>query len=354
MRAACAPALRYARLVTRANLMRSQLVAPILAVVREGRGLAAAAALARRHRLPADAVEAPEVVLPLATLRAFLDDAAATAGDPMLGVRVGQRFPRGGYGVVEFSARSAPTIREALVRLVRYVGLLNELVAVSLEEQDGVAVVEQRIAGEPMCVGRHGNEFFVAHLLGRARELSGAPVVPDRAWFAHDAPAEREIAALCQALGTTRVRFDAGANGVALPSDVLDVALRSSDPPLLSILDDTAAKALAGRGGGARLVGLVRERIRATLGESPPNLEAVARSLRMSRRTLQRRLADDGVAFGDLVDEVRRGLADDYVRDARRPLGEVAFLLGYAELSPFLRAFKRWTGKTPSEVRAAP
>ena len=73
----------------------------------------------------------------------------------------------------------------------------------------------------------------------------------------------------------------------------------------------------------------------------------------MSPRTLQRRLADEGARFHDLVDELRRELALEYVRDRRRPLGEIAYLLGYAELSPFLRAFKRWTGKTPSELRGA-
>jgi AraC-like DNA-binding protein len=71
----------------------------------------------------------------------------------------------------------------------------------------------------------------------------------------------------------------------------------------------------------------------------------------MSSRTLQRRLADEGVAFAALVDEVRRELALELVRDRARPLGEVAFLLGYAELSPFLRAFRRWTGKTPAAWR---
>jgi len=333
--------------------MRSQLVAPALAIVREAG--ADPRAMIDAYDLPDDAASAPEVVLPLARLRDFLDDAAARAREPMLGVRIAERFPRGGYGVVEFSARSAPTIRAAIARVVRYVALLNELVTVSLEEHGGTATVEQRIANEPLCVGRHGNEFFVAHLLVRARETSGARVVPARAWFAHPTPPERELASLCELLGTTRVRFDAGGNGLAFPAAALDTPLATSDPPLLAILDDAAEEALrlrSGRaGGGNRLVGLVRERIRTSLGEDPPSLASVARALKMSSRTLQRRLADEGVAFAALVDDVRRDLAEELVRDRRRPLGEVAFLLGYAELSPFLRAFKRWTGKTPAEWR---
>jgi len=66
---------------------------------------------------------------------------------------------------------------------------------------------------------------------------------------------------------------------------------------------------------------------------------------------VKHRLADEGTTFQKVLDDVRHELALELVRDARRPLGEVAFLLGFAELSPFLRAFKRWTGKTPAEYR---
>lgn len=329
--------------------MRSQLVAPTLAVVAEHAGARAASALATEFALPVDAATAAEVVLPLAALRGLLDRAAELAGIDELGVALAERFPRGGYGVLEYTCRSAPTIRAALERIVRYVGLLNELVVMSLDERDGVVVIEQRIPGEPACVGRHGNAFFLSYFLARAREVSHAPMVPVRAWFAHPAP--DDVAALCQALGTTHVRFGAGANGMALPAAQVDAPISSADPPLLSILEAQADRALAGVAPAARTAAIVRQQVRAQLGDGPPSLEGVATSLRLTRRTLQRRLADEGVAFQAIVDDVRRELALDYVKDARRPLGEIAYLLGYAELSPFLRAFKRWTGRTPSQVR---
>jgi len=327
--------------------MRSQLVAPLLALVRE-RGVDPAA-LIRRFELPADVLDAPEVVVPLPTLHALLDEAAAAARDPFLGLHLAARLPRGAYGVVEYTCRTAPTIREALARIVRYIGLLNELVTVSFEERDGLAVIEQRIAHEPRCVGRHGNEFFVAMLLLRARSLSGTPFVPVRAWFAHPRP--DDVSELVAVLGTGELEFDAGANGIAIAAAALDLPLATADPALLSLLDRQAEQGLAGVPASSRLVALVRRRIRDTLGESVPSLEQVAAALTMRPRTLQRRLADEGARFAELVDEVRRGLAVDYVRDRRRPLGEIAYLLGYADLSPFLRAFKRWTGKTPASYR---
>jgi AraC-like DNA-binding protein len=75
--------------------------------------------------------------------------------------------------------------------------------------------------------------------------------------------------------------------------------------------------------------------------------------LHVSERSLQRRLDAEGTSFAQLVDEVRRDLALRYVADARIALGEVAYLLGFAEPSPFYRAFKRWTGMTPSAARRA-
>jgi AraC-like DNA-binding protein len=329
--------------------MRSQLVAPLLALVRERGG--DPDALIERFGLPPAAGQDAEVVVPLATLRALLDAAAAEARDPFLGVHLAARLPRGAYGVVEYTCRTAPTIREALVRIVRYVGLLNELVTVTLEERDGAALIEHRIPGEPACVGRHGNELFVAMLLGGARALSGAPCRPVRAWFAHAEP--DDVSELLAVLGTSDVRFGAGHNGLLLPAEVLDLPLVTHDPALLSLLDRQAEQGLGGRPAASGLVTLVRRRLRDGLGEAPPTLEGVAAGLRMSARTLQRRLAGDGVRFQALLDEVRRDLALEYVRDRRRPLGEIAYLLGYAELSPFLRAFKRWTGKTPGELRDA-
>ncbi len=327
--------------------MRSQLVGPLLGLI-ERRG-GDVGALLRRFDLPPTAAAEDEIRVPLEGLRAILEAAALAAGDPDLGIHLGQQLPRGAYGVLEYSCRSAPTVRDALARITRYIGLLNELVTITAREERGVGIVEQSIAGEPQCLGRHGNEFFVVMLLHRARQLSGAPCLPERAWFAHAAPAEPR--GLFAAIGTDRVRWNAGKNGVALPQAVLDLPLSTADPTLLALMDRQAEQALAGRAAPTRFLGDVKARIAAGLDAAPPAIETLAAQLRLSRRTLQRRLADEGVSFQGLVDDVRRERALELVADPRRPLGEVAFQLGYAELSPFLRAFRRWTGTTPATWR---
>src|SRR5688572_25200498 len=161
--------------------MRSQLVAPLCALVRTAGG--DPVALLARFGLPPTAERDPEVVLPLADLRALLDAAEQATGDRFLGLHLAAHLPRGAYGVLEFTCRTAPTVREALVRIGRYMGLLNELVSVGFEERDRRGVIEQRIARDPRCVGRHGNEFFVATVLRGIRQLSGDPCRPERVWF---------------------------------------------------------------------------------------------------------------------------------------------------------------------------
>jgi AraC-like DNA-binding protein len=329
--------------------MRSPLVRPMLQFVRASGG--DPGRLIREFSLPATAETDPEAVLPLPALQAFFEAAEAAIADPFLGIHVAAHFKRGTYGVLEYSWRSAPTIREAMARLVRCIALLNDFVVISLVERGDRAVLEQSIPGRPLCVGRHGNEFFIAAVLLQARSLSGAPFIPERVWFAHPAPKDRSE--LFRLLGTSQVEFGGESNGMELGADLLALPIASADPTLLSLLDRCVDQDLALRASPSRFLGQVRQGISAKLSEEPPSLAITARALRMSPRTLQRRIAAEGTSFQELVESVREELARVYVKDPKRSIGEIAYLLGYAELSPFLRAFKRWTGVTPSQFRAA-
>lgn len=329
--------------------MRSPLVRPVLAYVRAKGG--DADRIMREHGLAATAGTDPEAVLPLEGLHAFLDAAEAAVGDPFLGLHVAAHFERGTYGILEYAWRSAPDIHEALKRVARYIALFNDFVVISLQRRAGAASMEQRIPGFPLCVGRHANEFFVTAILLQARRLTGAPFVPTRVWFAHPAPAD--TSELFRVLGTDRVEFNRGGNGMELAAPLLELKIASADPELLALMDRFADRELEARVAPTRFLGQLRETIRTSLRDGPPSLASAARKMRASPRTLQRRIADEGTTFHDLVESVREELARTLVAEATRPLGEIAFLLGYSELRPFLRAFRRWTKTTPSAYRVA-
>ena len=319
--------------------------------------------LIERFQLPVGAETDPDVVVPLRTLHALLDEAERLTRDPFLGLHMAQSFPRGLFGIVEFIARNCATVREGLHRIVQYSSLMTNRVAVTFEERGGPAqgmgpgmgpgmgIIEHRIPGEPLASGRHANEFFVCAIVLQARELSGARFAPARVSFAHPRPAD--IGELVLQLGTSAIEFGAGKNRLELPGAVLELPIRSADPALLSVLDREAAHDLALRPTPRAFMDEVRAAIEAQLAHSAPSLQAIARIVGTSERTLQRRLGEDGRSFRDVVDEVREKLARTYLNELGLSLGEVAYRLGYAEVSAFLRAFKRWTGLTPSQFRAA-
>ncbi len=326
--------------------IRTSVVAAILARVAEAD--ADAAALAAELGLPEGAATEPEVVLPLSTLEQLYARAAELTGDRDFGLHLAANYPRGTYGLVEFIARNSPTLREGFARTVKYASIMNDRVRVTLSERGGAVRLEHQVVGRPLGYGRHGNEFFIPAVLMQARLLAGEPLKPTRVWFAHQAP--EDVSEHVALLGTERLRFGAGSNGFELPAEQASLPIPSADPPLLSTLVAQAERALKGAPTPGSLAEQVRAVVEAKLDQTP-SLQSVAAVLHMSARTLQRRLGEEDVTFAGVVDAVRERLARELVKDPAVGLSEVGFRLGYADLPAFLRAFKRWTGKTPSGLR---
>ena len=126
--------------------------------------------------------------------------------------------------------------------------------------------------------------------------------------------------------------------------------LASADPELLALVDERAAR-LLGRGQPDELLARLREQIKQDLPQGRPTLQTVAAALGASMRTLQRRLDAQNTNFNALLEEVSLQLAKEYLANPRFSAKEVAFMVGYADLSTFIRAFKRATGQTPVEFR---
>lgn len=328
--------------------MRSQLVAGFVRYVRARGG--DADGLIRDCGLAADVETMAEVEWTLGELHTFLERAERASGDPFLGVHVAAEWRQGDYGVLEYACRSAATVGGALQRLSRYASLINDLIRVTVEVRDGVVEVDHCIPEHPLCVGRHANEFFVATMIIRMRALCDDSLAPRRVWFAHPAPTDcRELAGL---LGTETLAFDCGSNGFAIDRDILARPLATSDPSLLSILDELAEARLETSDAGlASVIVAVRRHVRDRLSEGLPGIGDTAQALKLSPRTLQRRLADANTSYQAVVDDLRQELGRAYVGNPAMPLAEIAFLLGYGDVSSFLRAFKRWTGTTPSSFR---
>lgn len=322
----------------------SSSLVPFVLTLLKGRGHDTTALERRFLRSSAGGAE-----VSLADLEAILEQAARSSGDPLFGLHAAQAMPRGGYGLLEFALRCAPTARRAMEQLAQYGALINPLVRWSLElEGDEVALCHRppRRGG----VGRQGNVFTVARILQIAREMLGPTLTPRRVWFAH---AERTCPPeLERFVGTARVAFGRGSNGLAFSSADLERAPAEADPALNQALELHGAAMMK-----ACALDDVLEQTRAVmlaaLPSGQPTLAAAARRLHVGERTLQRRLSAEGFSFATLLAQVRRDRAERLLEATALPLGEVARQVGYRDVPAFARAFRAWTGTTPGAFRVA-
>ena len=153
-------------------------------------------------------------------------------------------------------------------------------------------------------------------------------------------------------VGTT-VEFGADTDEFALNANARELPLIQADTYLNDLLLRYCEAALADRRGN---VSQLRTRVENAISSLLPHgrvvVDDVARSLGMSKRTLARKLSDEGLNFTEILQQLRRDLAGRYLDDRKLHISKIAWLLGFNEVSAFTHTFKRWTGKTPSQMRA--
>lgn len=292
-----------------------------------------------------------EVRMPLAVEERLWDRAAELTGDALFGLHAAAAIRPGTFDVLDYAVRTAPDLRTALQRLARYNRLVHDLATFELIPIGDGLRIEHRFEGDGRRPSRQAAEFTLASLVVVGSQIGSAPLQALDVGFAHSAVGPAE--AFFEVFGVAP-RFDAPVSCLVLAGEVLDRPVPSADPALSRIVT-THAEQLLSTFAPVResIAAQVRRQLAEDMASGSTTLKQVARRLNLSERSLQRRLDDEGTRFAELVDEVRRELALRYIADKRLALGEVAYLLGFAEPSPFHRAFKRWTGTTPAMARRA-
>jgi AraC-like DNA-binding protein len=280
----------------------------------------------------------------------FLDLVADALHDPLLGFHLARDADIRRIGLMYYVFASSETVGDALRRLARYSRTVNEGVSLRCVDEGESFVVSLAYIGVPRHSDRHQIECWVTTLVRVCRELSGQHVVPNGVKLAHrrgDAPSEFE-----DYMGTA-VEFGVGVDVIALPRAVKDMRVLGADRHLNEVLIAYCEEALARRvpaPGG--VPSEVANAIASLLPHGKARLDEVARTLGMSRRTLTRRLAAEGLTFVGVLNRLRLDLAQRHIKDADLSISQIAWLLGYQEVSAFTHAFKHWTGRTPRAARA--
>jgi AraC-like DNA-binding protein len=304
----------------------------------------------------ARAAEDPDARIPLATETALWEEAARLSGDAAFGLHAALRLQPGVFDVLDYVFRTAPTLRAALERATRYNRLLHDVAVFTLVDGDGLTRVEHALADPTLAQSRHAAEFTLGSIVVMGGQMAARPVSPRAVQFRHPPPAAAVLAQHERLFGV-RPSFGAAVNALAFDQALLARPLPAADPLLSRVVVRHAEGLLAARPARPESTGdRVRRLLAAALGdgEAEATLAAAAAKLHMSERSLQRRLTDEGTTFDVLLEDLRKGLALRYLSDRKVAIAEIAYLLGYSEPSAFHRAFKRWTGKTPTEARQQP
>lgn len=306
-------------------------------------------ALAKRHGARLADLDAPDRRYSHAAWTDLWDDIERLSGDPGLGLHAAQALPMGHWDVVDYLIASSETVGEGLHKLACYFPLMSTAVDHELfVDSDECRIIRTHRPG----VGRSrpASELVVASIVLRFQSLASSPWRPTRIDSAHGPsvpPEEYERLFGCP------VRFDEKADVIVVGREVLDIPMKRPEAELNSVLE-RHARAMLAQTPNVRpgIHYRVQHTLFADLPSGPPSLGHTAKRLGMSTRTLQRRLTEAGFVYSELVEHTREVLARRYLADPAIGLGEVGFLVGFADASAFYKAFRRWTGQTPGAYRA--
>lgn len=281
--------------------------------------------------------------IPGAAYVALLDWLERTTGDADVGLRAGAAFAPRHYAEMGYVVLTTPTVRDAIVQGIRYEVLANDIGATRLIETPQSACMTWAARHVPLS--RHAHELHMATWVVFARWLIGNQHVATQVEFPHAAPADTRLHA--EVFGCPVV-FNAGRHAMHIEPALLDLPSLQADAGMqaqMTRIADTQLQQIVPAGADA--LAQARACIRARLPQGEVPIAGVAAQLGLPVRTLQRRLQAQGISYSQLVDNVRRALAQQYLAEPGISLAQCAMRLGYSEQSAFTHAFKRWTGETP-------
>ena len=289
---------------------------------------------------------------PAAALGLLIDAAQRRTGDDAFMLRVASAVTRGSCGIVVRLAYSCELLADAFSVLGRHFGLFCDFVIPDATCDETTCTVAFELAPEASCMS-HGarrglKEAAAAIMLLHLRRAVELHLVPTEVSFRHE---RRDDLTEHRRLFGIEPHYGAQRSALRFPPETHALPCANPDPELCAVLKPYAELVLARGYRDAPWTRRALEAISAVLARGEPRIEDVASRLHLSLRSLQRRLREEGTSFTDIVDSVRHAMAINYLSQPELSASDIAYRLGFADVSSFHRAFRRWTGQTVSLFR---
>lgn len=297
--------------------------------------------------LELQALDDPNGRYPVARTTQLWQLAVAASGDDAFGLSVARHVGPTTFHALGYALNASATLHEVFDRMLRYFAVVTDVA----ELEFGPAPEGYRFAirvPEAPAPAPQAIDAFAALIVRLCRGLLGRrEFAPRLVRLQREEPRNR---AAFEKLFRAPLQFSAAENALYFEGAVLDMPLEGANPELARHNDEIVQRYLA-RLQRDDIVTRVRVAFAELLPKGEPGAAAVALRLHLSERSLQRRLAEAQTSFTAVLRDTRHGLARSYLRDPHLSVGEIAYLLGFGDMSSFTRAFRRWEGVSPSEFR---
>jgi AraC-like DNA-binding protein len=299
----------------------------------------------RAADVPMDFSNNPMSRLPVATLTRLYRTCVEVTNNPYFGLSVARFIHISNLHALGYALAASSTLMDFCLRLERYFRLVSQAAKVSVREADGRIFLR---AEHLVDLSGETEDAFFGFLVLSMRQLYKPTFHPLAAEFCHPMPREGDEP--YRTLLRAPVSFSQAASMLVFDKADLEQVLDGSCPELAQVNDHIATSYIARLDKNDVVTG-VKQKIIEFLPAGDCSRDKVAEALCMSPATLQSKLSQRGTNFQQLLDDTRKELACSYVQQRSRSVTEITFLLGFTDTSNFTRAFKRWTGTSPTHFR---
>ena len=277
----------------------------------------------------------------------LVSNALALTGDTALGLQLGMRLNLSAHAILGQAFMTCRDLRQVMELFLRYYHLLSSpTLQLELTEHENRCVLTT-VTAPTDNPPEFGTELMYAAMLNTLRGLLNRQDLVVRVELPYPPPPH---AATYHEVFGDDVHFDCPLGRISFDAQLLDAALPLSNPALRSLYENECARLLADLEEHASVSEQTLRLLRKLEGQYP-QMPQVANMLNLSPRTYRRRLEQEGTAYQQLLDRVRAEHATRYLKNSRLPLSTIAYLVGFNDASNFRRAYQKWTGRTPREVR---
>ena len=273
--------------------------------------------------------------------------AEEAVGDPALGLDVARQMQGTALHALGYAWLASATLGEAFRRFARYARVVTELWTVRIEESGAGVRITYVLPTSAARPPDWLHDWLAAGAVRLSRLIYGDAFAPLEVALVREPPAD--VAPFAEWFRAP-ILWRAPQVSLLCRSEDFARPLPTGNPEVALATERLALEYLAQIDSSDAVV-QVRQRIRDSLPSGVPSQAEVARALNLSPRTLGRRLEQAGTTFSALLDETRRALSEQYLRRTEFSVAEVAYLVGFAEASSFNRAYRRWTGRAPGDLR---